>query len=406
MRPMTLEDLSGAALEGKRALVRVDFNVPLDSGEVADDTRIQATLPTLRRLLERGAGMVLMSHLGRPKGQEKPDLSLRPVAARLGELINAPVRFVADVVGPAAQEAAGALEPGSILVVENTRFLPGEEANDRDLAEQMARLGDLYVNDAFGSAHRAHASTAGVAEVMKQEGKPAVAGLLMEREIRFLGRALESPDHPFVAILGGAKISGKIDVIENLLPRVDGLLIGGAMANTFFRALGLDTADSLVEEDRVDMARELLDRGGDKLVLPVDCVVAEDAAEDVETRTVPRDGVPDGTKILDIGPDSIDAFRKHVQGAGTVVWNGPMGMFEKAPFRAGTDKLAHAVAEATDAGTTTVIGGGDTAAAVQRAGLADRMSHVSTGGGASLEFLEGKELPGLAALSTTEAQDG
>ncbi|MEJ2215230.1 MAG: phosphoglycerate kinase [Gemmatimonadota bacterium] len=406
MRPMTLDDLSGAALEGKRALVRVDFNVPLDSGDVADDTRIRATLPTLQRLLDRGASMVLMSHLGRPKGQWKQDLSLRPVAARLGELIDAPVRFVADIVGADAQNAAGALAPGGILVLENTRFLAGEEANDRELSEQMARLGDLYVDDAFGSAHRAHASTAGVADVMKDSGRPAVAGLLMEREIRFLGQALESPDHPFVAILGGAKISGKIDVIENLLPRVDRLLIGGAMANTFFRALGLDTADSLVEEDRVDMAKDLLGRGGDKLVLPVDCVVARDAAEDAETRTVARDDVPDGTKILDIGPDSVDTFRGHVQGAGTVVWNGPMGMFEKAPFRAGTDRLAHAVAAATDAGTTTIIGGGDTAAAVERAGLSGRMTHVSTGGGASLEFLEGKELPGIAVLSTTGGQDG
>ncbi len=406
MRAMTLEDLSGAVLEGKRALVRVDFNVPLDSGRVADDTRIEATLPTLQRLLDGGASMVLMSHLGRPKGQRKQELSLRPVAARLGELINAPVRFVADVVGPEAQEAAGSLEPGSILVVENTRFLPGEEANDRDLAEQMARLGDFYVNDAFGSAHRAHASTAGVAEVMREQGKAAVAGLLMEKEIRYLGQALEKPARPFVAILGGAKISGKIDVIENLLPRVDRLLIGGAMANTFFRALGLETADSLVEVDRLDMAKDLLGRGGDKLVLPVDCVVAQDATEDAPTRTVARDAVPAGTKILDIGPASVDAFRGYVHEAGTVVWNGPMGMFEKAPFRAGTEQLAHAVADATDAGTTTIIGGGDTAAAVQRAGLADRMSHVSTGGGASLEFLEGKELPGVAVLSTTEGHDG
>lgn len=406
MRPMTIDDLSGAALQGKRALVRVDFNVPLDSGQVADDTRIEATLPTLRRLLDGGACMVLMSHLGRPKGQWKQDLSLRPVAARLGELIDAPVRFVPDVVGTEAQDAAGTLSPGSILVVENTRFMPGEEANDRELAEQMAGLGDLYVDDAFGSAHRAHASTAGVADVMKAQGKPAVAGLLMEKEIRYLGQALGSPDRPFVAILGGAKISGKIDVIENLLPRVDRLLIGGAMANTFFRAMGLDTADSLVEEDRLDMAGDLLGRGGDKLVLPMDCVVAQEATDDAETRTVARDAVPGGMKILDIGPDSVEAFKGHVQGAGTVVWNGPMGMFEKAPFRAGTDKLAHAVAAATEAGTTTIIGGGDTAAAVQRAGLAHRMSHVSTGGGASLEFLEGKELPGVAVLSTTEGQDG
>lgn len=403
---MTLDDLGEARLRGHRVLVRVDFNVPLDGAQVVDDTRIRATLPTLERLHRSGAAAILISHLGRPKGQAKPELSLRPVAARLGELLDAPVAFVPDLVGEDARRAEEELEDGAFLVLENTRFLPGEEANDRDLAERLADLADLYVNDAFGTAHRAHASTAGVAEVMKERGSVAAAGLLMEKELRFLGQALASPARPFVAILGGAKISGKIDVIEHLLPRVDHLLVGGAMANTFFRALGLETAASLVEEDRVDMAHEILGRGDGKLVLPVDCVVAPDAAPDAPTRTVERDAVPEGMKILDIGPRSVDAFGDLVKAARTVVWNGPMGMFEVKPFDAGTTALARLVADATDAGATTIIGGGDTAAAVERDGLADRMTHVSTGGGASLEFLEGRDLPGVTALSEAGEADG
>ena len=403
MNKRTIENLSDAELDGARVLMRVDYNVPIAEGRVGDDRRIQATLPTLRYLLERNAAVILMSHLGRPKGEWKEELSLRPVADRLGQLIDAPVRFVASVVGEEARAAASELSGGEILVLENTRFLPGEEKNDPELSAQLAELGTLYANDAFGAAHRAHASTVGAGEAMRAKGGRVVGGLLMEAELRFLGGALQSPHHPFVSILGGAKISGKIDVIEHLLPRVDQLLIGGAMANTFFEAMALETGASLVEPDRVEMAGALLDRAGGKLVLPVDCVVAREASESAETRTVDRDAVPDGWKILDIGPRSVAAFATIVKNARTVVWNGPMGMFEVAPFRAGTDGLAEAVAEATDGGTTTIIGGGDTAAAVTEAGLEDRMTHVSTGGGASLEFLEGRTLPGVAVLDDKEA---
>jgi phosphoglycerate kinase len=403
MTKRTIEDLSDAALDGARVLMRVDFNVPLADGEVTDDARIRATLPTLRYLLERNAAVVLLSHRGRPKGSWDDGLSLRPAADRLAELVEVPVRFVADVVGAEARDAAAGLRGGEILVLENTRFLPGEETNDPALAEQLAALGSVYVNDAFGTAHRAHASTVGAAEHMRTEGRPAVAGLLMEAELRFLGGALESPDRPFHAILGGAKISGKIDVIENLLPRVDRLLIGGAMANTFFRAMGLETGESLVEEERIEMAADLLERAEGTLVLPVDCVVAEEATVDAPTRAVSRDEVPEGWKILDIGPRSVATFRQELERARTVVWNGPMGMFELDPFSGGTEGVARAVADITRGGATTIIGGGDTAAAVSEAGLGDRFSHVSTGGGASLEFLEGRTLPGVAVLDDKEA---
>ena len=403
MNKRTIEDLPDASLNGKRVLVRVDYNVPLEDGRVTDDARIRATLPTLRHLLERSGRLVLMSHMGRPKGKWADQYSLGPAADRLAELVDVPVRLVSDVVGSQARDAVSALTGGAIVVLENTRFLPGEETNDPHLAEELAALGDIYVNDAFGAAHRAHASTVGAAEHMKKQGKPAVAGLLMQAELRFLGGALESPERPFLAILGGAKISGKIDVIENLLPRVDRLLIGGAMANTFFRAMGCETGDSLVEEDRVDMAGDLLERAGDKLVLPADCVVAEEASVDAPTRSVPRDQVPDGWKILDIGPHTVTRFRKELQGARTVVWNGPMGMFELEPFRGGTDGVARAVAAITRSGAVTIIGGGDTAAAIREAGLEERVTHVSTGGGASLEFLEGRTLPGVAVLDDGEA---
>ena len=404
MHKRTINDLPDSAFSGKRVLMRVDYNVPLEDGAVTDDARIRATLPSLRYLLERDARLILVSHLGRPKGKWVEAMSLRPVAERLAELAEVPVTFVSDVVGSEARTAASSLHGGDVLLLENVRFLPGEETNDPHLAEELAGLGDVYVNDAFGTAHRAHASTVGAAEHMKREGKHAVAGLLMEAELRFLGGALESPERPFVAILGGAKISGKIDVIENLVPRVDRLLIGGAMANTFFRAMGLDTGASLVEEDRVDMARDLLERAGDKLLLPVDCVVAEEAADGAATRSVDREGVPDGWKILDIGPASVTAFRSALEDARTVLWNGPMGMFELEAFAGGTGGVARAVGEITKKGAVTILGGGDTAAAVERAGLADRMTHVSTGGGASLEFLEGRVLPGVAVLD--EKEDG
>jgi phosphoglycerate kinase len=399
MDKLTIHDLPDTAYANRRVLVRVDYNVPIENGEITDDTRIRATLPTLHYLSERGARIVLLSHLGRPKGQWNEKYSLHPVAARLQVLAEAPVRFIADIVGGDAHAAVDGSSRGELILLENVRFLPGEETNDPRLSEDMATLGDVYVNDAFGAAHRAHASTVGVAEVMRRDGKPAVAGLLMERELTVLGEALENPRRPFVAVLGGAKISGKIDVIENLLPRVDRLLIGGAMANTFFRALGLETGKSLVEEDRVNMARELLERAGDKLLLPVDCVVATEASAQARSWVVDRDSVPDDAVILDIGPKTVATFRDELRNAGTVLWNGPMGLFEIEAFSRGTDGIARAMAEATERGATTIVGGGDTVAAVERAGLAERMTHISTGGGASLEFLEGKVLPGVAVLS-------
>lgn len=403
MNKRTIRDVPDGRLDGSRVVMRVDYNVPIADGVVGDDSRIQATLPTLEYLLERNTSVVLMSHLGRPKGKRVESLSLRPAADRLGQLLEAPVEFVGEVIGEEVRARAGALSAGQVLVLENTRFLPGEEQNDPGMSEALASLGSVYATDAFGAAHRAHASTVGAGEAMRRKGGPVVAGFLMEAELQFLGSALEAPERPFVAVLGGAKISGKIDVIENLLPRVDQLVIGGAMANTFFRAMGLETGDSLVEPDRIEMAGELLGRAGARLILPEDCVVAREADPAAETRTVGRAEVPAGWKILDVGPQSVAAFSQTVQEAGTVIWNGPMGMFEVAPFRAGTWGLARAVAEATDAGTTTIIGGGDTAAAVREAGLEGRMTHVSTGGGASLEFLEGRTLPGVAVLDDKEA---
>ena len=400
LNKQTVADLADSAIRGGRALVRVDFNVPLDEhGHVADDTRIRAALPTLEYLAERGARVIVLSHLGRPKG--KPDLkySLESVSRHLAKLTKYRVRFVETTDTDEALKATRSLPEGEILLLENTRFLGGEETNDERLARALARLGDFYVNDAFGAAHRAHASTEGVAQHLK----PAVAGLLMEKELRYLGRALSDPERPFVAVLGGAKISGKIDVIEQLLPKVDKLLIGGAMACTFFRAMGLQTGKSLVEEDRVSMAKELLDRGGDKLLLPHDAVVAPSIEQSAQARVVSRDAIPADQAMLDIGPRSIEAFANEIARARTVIWNGPMGVFETKPFDTGTRGLAEAIARATDAGATTIVGGGDSAAAVAEMGLEARMSHVSTGGGASLEFLEGKTLPGVAVLDDARA---
>jgi phosphoglycerate kinase len=390
----SLDALDPLAVEGKRALVRVDFNCPVKDGAVTDNTRIRAALPTIKYLRERGARVILLSHLGRPKGAPDPRYSMQPVVRELERLLGAPVTFLPDPTSDEAVTATRRLPRGGVAVGENTRFYPGEERNDRALAERFAALGDLYVNDAFGSAHRAHASTEAVARLLK----PAVSGLLMQRELRYLGDALHEPKRPFVAVLGGAKISGKIDLIAALLPKVDAILLGGAMACTFFRAMGLETGTSLVEEDRIDMARELMAKAGEKLVLPAGGVIAQKLEAGATAKAVPRDAVPPGWAVFDIDPATERAFGERIAGAGTVVWNGPMGVFETPPFDHGTLAVARAMADATGRGTITVIGGGDSAAAVAQAGLADRITHVSTGGGASLEFLEGKELPGVAAL--------
>ena len=376
---------------GKRVLVRADLNVPLDEhGRVTDDTRIVAALPTVRYLLDRGARVILCSHLGRPKGEVREELRLDPVAARLSELLGKPVRKLDDCVGSEVQAAVGDMQSGDVVLLENLRFHPEEKANDPGFSKELASLADLYVNDAFGTAHRAHASIVGVTEYL-----PSVAGFLMEKEIEFLGKALESPPHPFVAVLGGAKISGKILVIESLLGKVDALLIGGGMANTFFKAQGHEIGNSLVEDDSLAMAKSLMERSGGKLILPVDVTVADAFSADANYKVVAVDEVEEGDLILDIGPATVGRFREVLAAAKIVVWNGPMGVFELTPFAKGTMAVAEILA-GLDA--VTIIGGGDSVAAVEQARLADRMTHISTGGGASLKFLEGAVLPGLAAL--------
>jgi phosphoglycerate kinase len=395
MRKKTVRDLSDAQVRGKRALVRVDFNVPLDdAGQITDDTRIRAALPTIELLLERGARPIILSHLGRPKGKPEPKYSLQPVSTRLGELTGCKVIFVESTDSDEALKASQTCKEGELLLLENTRFLGGEEKNDPRLARALAELGDFFVNDAFGAAHRAHASTVGVAEHLR----PAVAGLLMETELDYLGSALSNPKRPFIAILGGAKISGKIDVIEQQLPKVDGLIIGGAMACTFYRAMGLETGKSLVEEDRVPMAADLLARAGMRLTVPHDALVAPSLERASEARAVPRNAIPKDQAMFDIGPQSSASYSRAIAAAKTIIWNGPMGVFETPPFDAGTRAIADAMARATAKGATTIVGGGDSVAAVNEAGLEKKMSHVSTGGGASLEFLEGKKLPGVEVL--------
>jgi phosphoglycerate kinase len=392
MNKMTVRDVS---FTGKRVLIRVDFNVPLDGATVTDDTRIRAAVPTLKYILEqKPRSIILMSHLGRPKGEPNPKYSLAPIAPALAGLIGQEVHFASDCVGEIAEQAAADLPEGGVLLLENTRYYKGEEKNDLELAEKLAKLGDIYVNDAFGSAHRAHSSTEGVTRFL-----PSVAGLLMEKEIDYLATALEAPKRPFVAILGGAKVSDKIAVIESLLGKVDKLLIGGGMANTFFQAKGIAMGKSLVEAEALDTARGLLGKGGDKLVLPVDAVIGDAFQNDAQTQVIPvENGIPAEWSMYDIGPRTVELFGQSLAGAKTIVWNGPMGVFEMSSFAKGTNAVAQLLADETRNGAVTIIGGGDSAAAIENSGLTDQITHISTGGGASLEMLEGQALPGVVAL--------
>ena len=387
MNKRSVRDLD---VRDKRVLVRVDFNVPVKDGEVTDDTRIRRALPTIRHLLSEGARPLLISHLGRPKGESDPKYVMDPVAVRLGELLDEPVKKLDAAVGPEVEEALEDWDGRGVVLLENSRFYPGETKNDPDFADQLAALADLYVDDAFGAAHRAHATTVGVAERL-----PAAAGLLLEEEIDYLDAVLEDPERPFVAILGGAKVSDKLGVIESLLGTADSLLVGGAMCFTFFKALGYEIGDSLVEDDYLEEARRLMGEADERLILPVDVVVADAMEEGVETETVPVDAIPAGKLGLDIGHDTVALFARHISEARTIFWNGPMGVFEIDAFAKGTEGVAKAVA---GSGATSVVGGGDSVAAVNKLGLEDEMSHISTGGGASLEYVEGKELPGVAVL--------
>lgn len=387
MNKKTVRDIE---MKGKRVLMRVDFNVPMHAGRVTDDKRINASLPTIQYILDQGAALILMSHLGRPEHGPDPEFSLKAAAQVLAGCLDKPVRMAPDCIGPQVEKMAKTLKPGEILMLENTRFHAGEEKNDLELARSLASLGDIFVNDAFGSAHRAHSSTEGVAHFL-----PAVSGLLMEKELDYLSRAISNPEHPYIAILGGAKISDKIGVVENLLTRCDKLLIGGGMANTFLSAKGYEFRESLVESRSLLTAKIIMEKAGDKLVLPVDAVIADKFAPEADSKVVAIDQIPAGWRVMDIGPKTIALFKGSLQGAKLIVWNGPMGVFEMPKFAEGTFAIARLLAES---GATTVIGGGDSASAVKKAGVAQQMTHVSTGGGASLEFLEGRILPGVAAL--------
>lgn len=388
MNKKTVKDIE---LKGKRVFMRVDFNVPMAEGKVTDDKRIKAAMPTIQYVLDQGASLLLASHLGRPKGGADPEFSLRAASEVLSTLINRPVTMAPDCVGPEVEAIAKALKPGDVVMLENTRFHKGEEKNDLELAKQMAALADVYVNDAFGSAHRAHSSTEGIARFL-----PAVSGFLMEQELEYLGKAVANPEHPYIAILGGAKISDKILVVETLAAKCDKLIIGGGMANTFLTAKGLNMQDSLVEAEALETAKILLAKLGDKLVLPVDALIADKFDAEANTQTVDVDKIPAGWRMLDVGPKTISVYKSTLDGAKLIVWNGPVGVFEMPKFAEGTFALAKLMAESK---AVTVIGGGDSASAVKKAGVAKQMTHVSTGGGASLEFLEGKELPGVAALN-------
>ncbi len=396
MAKLTIDQLN---LKNKKVLIRCDFNVPLnEQGEITDDRRIVASLPTIKKVLQEGGAAILCSHLGRPKGQVKEELRLTPVAKRLSELLNIEVKMAPDCIGPEVQKMKEALKPGEILLLENLRFHKEETENDPEFAKQLAQGCDLYINDAFGTAHRAHASTVGVTRYFKQ----AAAGYLIEKELKYLGQVIENPTPPFVAVLGGAKISGKIDVIKNLFNKVDSLIIGGGMAYTFFKAQGYEIGKSLLEEDRIEMARNILQEAQQKninFLLPVDVVVADRFENEANRKIVKVTEIPEDYMGMDIGPESIALFSKVIQSAKTIVWNGPLGVFEMPNFENGTRKIAQAIAQATQNGALSVVGGGDSAAAVAKFGMEDQFTHISTGGGASLEFLEGKELPGIAALT-------
>jgi phosphoglycerate kinase len=387
MNKKTVKDID---LKGKRVVMRVDFNIPMEAGAVTDDKRIKAALPTIKYVLEQGAALILMSHLGRPKGGFDPEFSLKAAADVLAGHLGVKVGMAPDCIGPEVEKMAAALKPGEVLMLENTRFHPEEEKNDLDLAKKMASLGDVFVNDAFGSAHRAHSSTEGIARFL-----PAVSGFLMEQELEYLGRATSNPEHPYIAILGGAKISDKILVVENLLAKCDKLIVGGGMANTFLAAKGLNMQDSLVETSAIEIAKGILGKHQSKMILPVDAVIADKFDAEANSQVVDVDKIPTGWRMLDVGPKTLDLYKQTLNGVKLIVWNGPVGVFEMPKFAAGTFALAKMLAES---GATTVIGGGDSASAVKKAGVAKQMTHVSTGGGASLEFLEGKQLPGVAAL--------